>query len=292
MTLVAKENLSRIVLGTVQLGLAYGRRMGCPPPDAQHAAETLDAAWEIGVRAFDTAEAYGEAAERLSNWIVHRGIEQYCEVVTKVRAAEVRDSAAIRVAWSRFRGVGRCTMLTHGIVSAAVFAEFSSQVIRLGATPGASVYEAAEVSTMAEAGARRIQAPLNVLDLRQRKAASDTRVPFDGRSIFLQGVLLEKPNDAERRAPGTGRLAAAVSAAAGDANVSPASALIAAALTDLGAEDRIVVGVDVPEELSALRDGCMLDRASVEHFRDSLHRRLGAEPVSDRVLDPRLWSLA
>ena len=43
----------------------------------------LDAAWAIGVRAFDTAEAYGESASRLKKWIDARRNADSIEVVTK-----------------------------------------------------------------------------------------------------------------------------------------------------------------------------------------------------------------
>jgi predicted aldo/keto reductase-like oxidoreductase len=33
-----------------------------------HAAEVLDAAWEAGIRYFDTARSYGRAEEFLSSW--------------------------------------------------------------------------------------------------------------------------------------------------------------------------------------------------------------------------------
>lgn len=50
----------RIILGTAQLGLAYGRRRGAGPLGEREAEEILEAAWDAGFRLFDTAEAYGD----------------------------------------------------------------------------------------------------------------------------------------------------------------------------------------------------------------------------------------
>ena len=65
--------LDRIVLGTVQIGLPYGKRRGSGLMSEGAAEEILDAAWDMGIRNFDTAEAYGVSAARLSHWLGKSG---------------------------------------------------------------------------------------------------------------------------------------------------------------------------------------------------------------------------
>lgn len=278
-----------MLLGTVQLGLAYGRRAEHGEPDANRAVEILDMAWQLGIRAFDTAEAYGDAAARLAGWIDSRGIADACEVVTKVRAGDAGNARAIGEARGRFGSLARCVVLTHGPVNPAIFAAFRDRVIDLGAEPGASVYEASEVRMMAEAGARRIQAPLNAFDLRQLDAARSAGVPLDGRSVYLQGVLLESPEEAERRAPGAGRLATAVQEAARRVGMAPAPAVVAAAFASLGSDDRLVIGVDSPSELDAIRQGCEIESDGADEFLRTLRSLIEQGTIDARTLDPRKW---
>ena len=67
------QPINRVVLGTVQLGLPYGRLAGTALMPMERAWAILDAAWSLGVRAFDTAEAYGDAVTlgELSFSILH-----------------------------------------------------------------------------------------------------------------------------------------------------------------------------------------------------------------------------
>jgi D-threo-aldose 1-dehydrogenase len=63
----------RLGLGTAPLGGLY------PPVSADVALETVDAAWELGVRFFDTAPLYGSglAEERLGQALAHRPRQEY-----------------------------------------------------------------------------------------------------------------------------------------------------------------------------------------------------------------------
>lgn len=283
------KGIDRVVLGTVQLGLAYGRHASGGVPDRSHCFRILDAAWDRGIRSFDTAEAYGEAAYRLSEWIQSRRLAGSCHVVTKVPAACVGEVDAVARAVQKFSDVASCTLMTHGAVDAAAFSGFQNAADAAGALPGASVYEASEVIAMAGFGARRIQAPINVFDTRQRDAAHRCGVPMDGRSVFLQGVLLEHPECAEARAPGTGRMARAVERAASATGIPRAAALLAWAIHALGPNDRVVVGVDRPEELEAIALAVSLEASSTQAFIEALEEDAGASNLDRAALDPRTW---
>ena len=68
----------RIVLGTAQIGLPYGRRKSAGVIPREHAVALLDAAWSAGIRSFDTAEAYGESAARLASSMCGTLMESPC----------------------------------------------------------------------------------------------------------------------------------------------------------------------------------------------------------------------
>ena len=96
------RSVSRLVLGTVQFGVPYGRRRSLGTMRFGSVARILDAAWDRGVRAFDTAEAYGLAAPRLARWLHARAHVADASVVTKVRLTDAAQPAAVRAAVARF----------------------------------------------------------------------------------------------------------------------------------------------------------------------------------------------
>ncbi len=284
---------SDLVLGTVQLGKAYGRRAAQAPLSQDDAFAILNASWAVGMRAFDTAESYGDAPVRLAAWLDSRGVRSKASVVTKVRVDELEDlEARAREALEVFEGVADIVLLTHGAPPANVWRRVRDIAQRAGARAGESVYTPAEVSAAADApGVARIQAPGNLFDSGALEARANLPVPLDLRSVYLQGVLLEPPEDAERRAPGAGVLAAAVQRAAQDAGADAAPLLLAAGMIQLRSGDRLVVGVDRAEEVEAVRRALALATSTVEAFRQSAFARVQHWP-EPRVFDPRSWPVS
>ncbi len=254
----------------------------------------LDAAWALGVRAFDTAEAYGASASRLRIWIDARGNADSVEVITKCRVdfsgeplAALETSA--EVALARFDRVGCVVLLTHGAVAANEWPAVITAATKHRAKPGQSVYSAAEVkAACALPGIERLQVPGNVLDQRAILARGSSPVSVDVRSVYLQGVLLDDPDTAELRAPGAHGISAALRAAAATLDASLPALLVASMLRLIGPADRIVIGVDDVSELEALREAFEITDGNVGEFRKSVSH-LAADPALGRILDPRQW---
>jgi aryl-alcohol dehydrogenase-like predicted oxidoreductase len=277
----------RFVLGTVQLGLPYGRLRHHALMPAAAAEAILDHAWRLGVRAFDTAEAYGQSASRLADWIARGG--HAASVITKIGPEAALDGRAVQAAVSRFSGIANdVTLLTHGAVGGDAWAGFRDAAEAAGARCGQSVYEPGEVrAAVAQGGVALVQAPGNVFDDRALAARSEFAVPLDLRSVFLQGALLEDPEAADARAPGTGPLVRAVRRAASEAGTRLDAMLVASMLARCGARDRIVLGVDSPEELEVIPAGLAVQPATVAAFVAALAQQ--AVPFPGRVADPRNW---
>jgi aryl-alcohol dehydrogenase-like predicted oxidoreductase len=253
----------------------------------------LDAAWALGVRAFDTAEAYGESASRLRAWIDARRCADSVEVVTKCRVDSPDDAETVEAsadaALSRFEGIGRIVLLTHGAVAADHWRAVVAVATRRRAKSGQSVYSPAEVkAACALPGIERLQVPGNVLDQRAILARGSAAVCLDLRSVYLQGVLLDDPEIAELRAPGAGRIAAMLQAAAFDMGLSLAALLVASVLTIVGPRDRVVIGVDDASELEAIHEAFEIPSATVGQFQKTVGH-LAADPAIGRILDPRHW---
>jgi hypothetical protein len=282
--------LSRMVLGTVQLGLPYGRNRQEPVMSAEAAFEVLDAAWELGIHTFDTAEGYGQAATRLTEWLTSRGLRERASIVTKVKPEgldtfEAGAAGAIR----RFTGCASVTLLSHGACDAALWEILLSVCERFGATAGQSVYGEAEVRAAVHCRRIvRVQAPANVFDHGAFRGRGSSPVPLDLRSVYLQGVLLDEPEAADLRVRGGGALASAVRGAAATVGTDPAVLLGASVLRVAGPDGRIVVGVDRTDELGVLRAMAMVPERDVLEFEELLAGALPG-PIPAGVLDPRTW---
>lgn len=253
------------------------------------AFELLDAAWEFGIRCFDTAEAYGVARDRLTDWLDRRGNRASARVITKISVASpVADIApAAANALGPFQGAAELTLLSHGAAGDERWRRLSDAATAAGARAGQSVYGPEEVAAAwRSAGTSVVQVPGNVFDLRAM-----TILPPDGgemhyRSLFLQGILLDIPVVAEARVSGSGRLAAAVQAASEEVGVPAAALLVAAVLRRVGVYDKVVLGMDSAEELQAISCASRAPSEAVDHFM----RRVTEQPAPHAdVLDPRQW---
>lgn len=288
--------MKRFVLGTVQLGLPYGRLRQSPLMTVEAAFRVLDSAWDLGVRNFDTAEAYGESAARLREWIEERGHAAGVGVVTKcavgLGGADRRVSAeSAGVALSRFDQVGDLTLLTHGAVDADEWDAVREVAARHGAFGGQSVYTAEEVRAACQLPrTSRVQAPGNVIDTRAVSARGESTVPLDVRSVYLQGVLLQAPGSAESRAPGAFRLVTALQAAAAAVRVPLAVALVASVLRMLRVGDRVVLGVDNESQLAVLSRVLEVSDDVIDDFREAA-RSLTGDVDCEAILDPRRWPM-
>jgi hypothetical protein len=282
---------SSIVLGTAQFGVPYGRRRGQEPLSGDWVAAILEEAWGVGIRAFDTALDYGCAPSRLGKWLGARGRAAESDVTTKV-PSDRPDREHVLLALEPFGAVGTVTVLTHGPVSSEKFAVLRALGDEVGFTPGQSVYDSADVHAAARAGARRVQSRFSVLDTDQLDTAQRNCAPFDGRSVYLQGVLLDSPSLAAHRAPGIERLVRLVHTAARECGLPLASALVAGALSHLRGQDRIVLGVDSPTQLEAVSVALTLTPGDVAEFLSALAPARVLARSQPHLMDPRTWSTA
>jgi uncharacterized protein len=280
----------QLILGTVQLGLPYGRRRGKEVLDVATAHRILDAAWAAGIDTFDTAEAYGSAAGRLAGWLDSRGILARCHIVTKVDSSASTDERKIAAAYARFAGASSITLYSHGLLPSEQFSIFASIAASLGASVGQSVYTAAEVKEVGRTNATRVQAPVNLYDLRQLAAARRCGLPLDARSLFLQGVLLDAPVRAEERVPGIGVLVRRVHEAAGKCGLPPSIALLSSVIRQLRPDDRVVIGFDSVAQLTEILTATDPPDEAVDHFLLLTAEARELALSSPALLDPRTWN--
>jgi aryl-alcohol dehydrogenase-like predicted oxidoreductase len=201
--------IPRMTLGTVQFGLPYGIANEAGRPAIARVREILEAAFESGVTALDTAAAYGESEAVLGQCLRELGAAEDVFVVTKVRpltpderADPTSARAAIRecVEMSLRRlGMDRVPAVLFHREDDAVFLDELAALKDKGLLAHAGVscgqMPASVLPLLEVPDATAFQIPCNLLDFRHRREGVLRKAAARGacvfvRSVYLQGLLL------------------------------------------------------------------------------------------------------
>lgn len=296
---------ARFVLGTAQWGGPYGIANRDGPPDAGERARLLALAHAAGVRALDTARAYGESEARIGKALAVAGVR--FAIGTKLApdacppgasAAEARARTERSLAESRAAlGVARLdALLLHraahrraagGAAWAHLCAERrAGRIGRLGVS-AASPAEAWEALT--DPAVERVQVAASLLDQRLLRAgffeaAAARGVEVHVRSAFLQGAALLPPDALPPALAPLRDPLARVRRFAATHDV-PLPALLFGFVAAIPGVS-LVVGVERAAQLAEhLAAGAAIARAA------RLQRALAelVPPLPDAVLDPWRW---
>jgi aryl-alcohol dehydrogenase-like predicted oxidoreductase len=277
---------SALVLGTAQLGGAYGiaNRTGVPGPAA--ITRILATARELGVTHLDTARAYGESEQRIG------AVEHGLSVITKVApGAPVR--ASVDASRTALRPAGPLTILLHRAADAADGWADLQGCLASGVAEriGVSVQSPEELRRVLDLpGLGYVQLPCNILDRRWNVDLSGRPdLVVTVRSAYLQGLLVAGtavtwPNlpDAERDT-----VVAALDKLAADLGRDGRADLCLAYLLSLPWVTSLVVGAETEEQLRA--NAALVDREPLtEAEREHVLGVLPEMPVE--LLDPSRWS--
>jgi len=301
---------AELVLGSVQLGIAYGAANRTGKPERETALRLIRRAANAGVSVFDTARAYGEAEERLGAALAGR---RTVRTITKLApldnlapdASPEAVRAAVDLSLAESRAALRqdrldCLLLHRAshmtAYGGAIWHRLQECVAdgTLGAL-GVSVQSPAEaLAALREAGVSHIQLPFNILDWRWRKdgviAALQARrsVTVHVRSVFLQGILAA--ND-----PGIWPRISGIDAPAVIAWLTrTAQALRRDSVADLALAyargqdwvDGVVVGQETEAQLEENLRLCTRPRLSAD---DCASVEASAPPLPAILLDPARW---
>jgi aryl-alcohol dehydrogenase-like predicted oxidoreductase len=288
----------RLVLGTVQFGLAYGvsHKDGAVP--AGEVGRILDLAWQSGARTLDTAAAYGESEQVIGSLDASAGFGVITKTVP-IRAVELGESdvatieEGFRTSLEKLRRRSVDALLVHNVqnLQGPMGAALWSRLERMrdeGAVTriGISVYDVSEAEQALERFPIEIvQLPLNVFDQKAVRHGGLERLAARGivihaRSVFLQGLLLMEPSDLPANVRQAAPMIERWRADCARAGASPLAAALAFVLAQ-PAVAKLVVGVHSRDHLSAylaaLGQSVALPWASLACN----------DPA---VIDPRAWS--
>jgi aryl-alcohol dehydrogenase-like predicted oxidoreductase len=214
---------AELVLGSVQLGLAYGAANRTGKPRRAAALRLVRRATEAGIRVFDTARGYGDAEERLAEAFAGRSFATITKLSSLNDLTPDASRNAIRSAVDKSvgeslaalkRGTLDCLLLhraRHMTAFGGAVWERLKELLEAGTVGslGVSVQSPEEAhQALSDPLVRHIQLPFNLLDWRWREAgvvdAIRARRPLavHVRSVFLQGLIAARNPDIWPAIPG------------------------------------------------------------------------------------------
>lgn len=285
----------KLVLGTVQFGLAYGiAGRGRAVPEVE-VRDILARAWDLGIRELDTAAAYGDIEGRLPALMGGREFA----VVTKLPPAPVGlqpHDAAQWCASALLNARQRLGKRLGGVMfhraedllepaGQAFWATASRFGNTEGVRVGVSCYGPDTLATLQRLhpGIGIAQLPANAFDQRLAETHLATgALQLHARSAFLQGLLLMPPEQAARRLPAAGEALAAWQLWLQTEGVAALQGALDL-LHGLPGVTHVVVGVDNATQLQAI----------AEAFAAAQPRRAPQLALQrPEVIDPRQWKVA
>lgn len=304
---------AELVLGTAQLGLAYGAANRTGQPSEYESHLILRAAVNAGVRWIDTAAAYGSSEQRIGTALPGSPrvristklspLEQLedtsepGEVRWAVRESVRRSCARLKVDRLEVLLLHRAAHLTqfNGVAWKSV-KELRDEGIVYDL--GVSVYSPEEaLQAIADSDIRHVQLPFNVLDWRWRESgfvealAKRPGVTVHARSALLQGLLAADPQVQWPQIDGIDPqdMTARITRIARDLGRDSAADLCLAYARAHGWIDGVVVGMENIMQLAlniALFKRPPLTQAEIDHVDLVLPR------ASEELLNPALWAKA
>lgn len=196
---------SKLILGTVQFGLDYGINNKIGKPSDNEMNSILDFAYSQGISYLDTAEAYGDAQQRIGNY--HSGVKHRFNLITKYNSQidlPVSIEKRVEHNLSTLKAERLYSYMFHSFDEYKLYYSESRKDLNsmvnggLIEKLGVSVYTNEEAMQVLEDDSiQLIQLPFNLLDnINKRKLvlqkATERGVEIHTRSVFLQGLFFKQ----------------------------------------------------------------------------------------------------
>ncbi|WBX76170.1 aldo/keto reductase [Tenacibaculum ovolyticum] len=202
------SKLNKIILGTVQFGLAYGINNSLGKPSKEKITEILDLAYNKGIRLLDTAEAYGNSHQVIANY--HKNSNNRFRIISKYKKdipglpENLKDRVKKHIADFRVNELE--AYLFHDFEEFLELANRDDSGIisikeeKLVKKIGVSIYSNKQIEEVLKYPfIELIQVPFNLLDNHKERSeillkAKEKGVEVHTRSAFLQGLFFKEVN--------------------------------------------------------------------------------------------------
>ena len=287
--------MNRIVLGGAQLGLPYGILNGGETLSREEVARILDTAAGHGIDAIDTAIAYGQ-----SESVIGETAQNRFKIISKLPPIPLDVSnvsqwvrTQVDASLSRLKCTSLDALLLHrsqdltDAHGAELYAAINSlKVEKIIQRFGVSIYTPDELNGIIETfDIDVVQAPLNVFDRRILGVIDQLttlNIEVHVRSIFLQGVLIAKPENRPQRFQPWSDHFARFDEWVLSSGVSAMACCLGFALQQSGVA-KLVIGTTSPESLTEIM-------TSIPNMKLEVPADL--QSSSEQLIDPRVWSVA
>jgi aryl-alcohol dehydrogenase-like predicted oxidoreductase len=283
------HRISKMTLGTVQLGMDYGIANKSGKPSIDKTFEILRAAIDGGVNSYDTANAYGDSEEVLGKYFSSPGCslkEPFFTTKFRLELPEQTDKNTVERELYSFaeKSMERLKvnkipvymlhsakdMSQYGSIVPEILQKFKNEGLIKKA--GVSVYNPSEVEEMLENDVfEAVQIPMNVFDLRMVKSGVLGKLKKAGhivfvRSVFLQGLFFMEPEQMPESLASTAGYLKKLHVLAEQEGVSVAQ-LALSFIRDIDGVTSLVLGSETPEQVSdnlSLMESPVLSSYTVE----------------------------
>ena len=287
--------MNRIVLGGAQLGLPYGILNGGETLSREEVARILDTAAGHGIDAIDTAIAYGQ-----SESVIGETAQNRFKIISKLPPIPLDVSnvsqwvrTQVDASLSRLKCTSLNALLLHrsqdltDAHGAELYAAINSlKVEKIIQRFGVSIYAPDELTgIIGTFDIDVVQAPLNVFDRRILGVIDQLtalNIEVHVRSVFLQGVLIAKPENRPQRFQPWSDHFARFDEWVLSSGVSAMACCLGFALQQSGVA-KLVIGTTSPESLTEIM-------TSIPNMKLEVPADL--QSSSEQLIDPRVWSVA
>ncbi|KAA0988812.1 aldo/keto reductase [Dyadobacter aurulentus] len=301
--------VSKLALGTVQLGMDYGiaNRQGAPSVAEAHALLAASAA--NGINSFDTSPTYGTSEDVLGSYLA--GVKKEDIFIVSKFKYDTDLASDLEKVWTEVKGIVEKSLTRLGIQKLPLIlyhkgaSESMEQVKNvvpelldrlkdenLIAHGGISLYYSSEANDLlADHAFEVLQIPLNVLD--QEIIANGTLQKLHDkgklvmvRSVFLQGLFWKDPEDLSGKLSAAAPYLKKLNQLAADHRITLAE-LAFSFIRDLETVDSLVIGA---ENIVQVEANIRLLNAPLlaPELRNELLKLSTDVPIE--VITPALWN--
>lgn len=298
--------MPELVLGTAQLGSAYGINNSEGDLDEKSAFAVLDAAVSSGVLTLDTAEGYGKSEAMIGSYYKEHpscGL-RVCTKLTGTFDSDAPDAACEleRRVEESARSLGGCPIIIYYLHAFSMCRDerllgMLAALKREGlfGTLGVSVYEPGELRYVLDKCADQVgavQIPLNMLNCAQwlseglLEEAASKEVSILARSVYIQGLVFKDPDDSLVSRLGLSEVIRSLADGAGAAGVSIAR-YSCDFVRGMRGVTHIILGCETPRQVA--ENACLFVEAPVWDEPQRRKQIAMSSGVSPNAVDPRCW---
>lgn len=296
---------AELILGTAQLGGAYGINNEEGELSQVAAFNVLDTAYDEGIRILDTAEGYGNSESIIGDY--HRSSNKLFKVCTKLsgqvdlKSSNYKDGLRVRLGTSLDKLSVRSTFIYYlhdfsmgknkELLNFLLTEKAEGRIENIGISiyePGELEYILCNIPEYIDV----VQIPLNALNCAQwldsdlLLKAREHEIKIAARSIYLQGLLFKDPEDTFVRKLGLSEQLAAFRKMAQDLDLSIAQTAYAF-IQNIESVSWVLMGCETPHQVK--ENAKMLHRSFVWP-KELLHNEIRiSQSILPKAIDPRYW---